>query len=211
MATTYTSHTTSPTDDEFGKLRDLHGRFLAKTLKASKMYLYSSEKAVEDVLELELKFVRQTEQQWLRGEYDWLKSLIEAHTGLTRELTHTYTDAVRQLVGPPPSRLTSSGDPTANDLITYTATRTADHVRFRFHLHAPDLQQPPRQLDRRLGGRVQLPHGCPGRRAHPRTNFARRPALGGAGHSQPAAHLDAAERDRVRGAARTTARFHDVA
>ena len=98
MATTHTSHTTSPTDDEFGKLRDLHGQFLAKTLKATKMYLYSSEKAVEDVLELELKFVRQTEQQWLRGEYDWLKSLIEAHTGLTRELTHTYTDAVRSLL-----------------------------------------------------------------------------------------------------------------
>ena len=98
MATTQTAHATSSTDDEFGKLRDLHGQFLTKTLKASKMYLHSSEKALEDVLELELKFVRQTEQQWLKGEYDWLKSLIEAQTGFTRELAHTYTDAVRSLL-----------------------------------------------------------------------------------------------------------------
>ena len=98
MATTQTAHPPPPLTTSSGSSGICTGSSSRRALKASKMYLHSSEKALEDVLELELKFVRQTEQQWLKGEYDWLKSLIEAQTGFTRELAHTYTDAVRSLL-----------------------------------------------------------------------------------------------------------------
>ena len=84
MATTHTK-TTTP------QIEDALGQFLAATRKAGNLYVDSYENAVDRALELELQAAGLTQQEWL-------KKLMEAQAGFTRELAASYTSAARSLL-----------------------------------------------------------------------------------------------------------------
>ena len=91
MATTQTRNHTPTIDGVFERAGEAQEQFAAAARKAGHAYLDTYEKAVDRVIELELKVAGSTQQ-------DWLKNLIEAQADFAREVTRSYTSAARTLV-----------------------------------------------------------------------------------------------------------------
>lgn len=91
MTTTRTHNGTPTFDAAFEQLKEAGDQLSATARKASNLYLDSYEQAVDRTIELELRFAGLTQQQWL-------KDVIEAQAGFTRELTGSYTAAARSLL-----------------------------------------------------------------------------------------------------------------
>ena len=90
MATTQTK--SNPTvEGLFEQTTQAQEQWGAAARKAGNAYLDSYEKAVDRAIDLELRVVEGTRQ-------DWLKSIAEAQTDFARELTHTYTSTARSFL-----------------------------------------------------------------------------------------------------------------
>jgi hypothetical protein len=90
--TTTQAHTGAPTvDAAFEQVKGLNDQFLGAARQAGNLYLDSYEKAIEQTIELELKFAGYTQQEWL-------KNLIETQADFTREVTSSYTSTARSLL-----------------------------------------------------------------------------------------------------------------
>jgi hypothetical protein len=75
----------------FDQLTAINEQFVAAARKAGISYLGTYEKAVGRAIDFELKIADASKQQWL-------KSLVEAQTGLARDLTTTYASTARSLL-----------------------------------------------------------------------------------------------------------------
>lgn len=92
MATTKTRNSGAPVlDQAFEQVTQLNEQVTKAAVGAGKTYVETYEKVVDRAIELELKAAEATKQEWL-------KTLIEAQVDAARELTNSYTTAVRTLL-----------------------------------------------------------------------------------------------------------------
>ncbi|HLI60335.1 MAG TPA: hypothetical protein VKV21_11795 [Solirubrobacteraceae bacterium] len=91
MATSTQSKTTPSLDGLFERTSDAQEQLVAAARKAGNAYLDSYEKAVDRAIELELRLVDTTRQEWL-------KSIVAAQTDFAREISQTYTSTARTLL-----------------------------------------------------------------------------------------------------------------
>jgi hypothetical protein len=91
MPTTQTKNSTPSIETAFEHANQAGDQFFDAARKAGNLYLDSYEKGVERAIALELKVAGASQQEWL-------KDLIEAQAGFTRELTSTYTSTARTLL-----------------------------------------------------------------------------------------------------------------
>jgi hypothetical protein len=91
MATTQAKTQIPAFEGIFEHANDAGEQFVAAARKAGHAYLDTYEKAVDRVIELELKVAGSTQQ-------DWLKNLIEAQADFAREVTSSYTSTARTLL-----------------------------------------------------------------------------------------------------------------
>jgi hypothetical protein len=91
MATTHTNTGTPSIDAAFEHARELNDQVFATARKAGNLYLDTYEKTVDRAAELELRVAGMTQQEWLR-------SLVEAHVDVAREVASSYTAAARTLL-----------------------------------------------------------------------------------------------------------------
>lgn len=89
MATSQTR--TNPFTTTYAQFKDAGEQVLDAGRKAGALYVDSYEQAVDRALELETEFASGSRQEWLQG-------LVQAHVDLSRELTSSYTAAVRTLL-----------------------------------------------------------------------------------------------------------------
>jgi hypothetical protein len=78
-------------ESAFERATEASEQWFAATRKVGNQYLDSYEKAVDQAIELELKFVGATRQEWLQN-------LIEVQAEFARELTNSYTSTARTLL-----------------------------------------------------------------------------------------------------------------
>jgi hypothetical protein len=92
MATSTKPHNGAASfDTAFEQFKDSGEQFMSYARKAGNAYLDGYEKAVDRAIELELKVVGMTQQEWLT-------SLVETQTEFARELTNSYTTTARTLL-----------------------------------------------------------------------------------------------------------------
>ena len=91
MATSTQSKTTPSLDGLFERTSDAQEQLVAAARKAGNAYLDSYEKAVDRAIELELRLVDTTRQEWL-------KSIVAAQTDFAREISQTYANTARTLL-----------------------------------------------------------------------------------------------------------------
>lgn len=92
MPTTTPPSTSTPSFDAvFEQAKDAREQAYAAARKAGNLYLNSYEQAVDRTAEAQLKLADLTQQEWL-------KSLIEAQVGVTREFAKSYTSAARAIL-----------------------------------------------------------------------------------------------------------------
>ena len=91
MATTDTKTGAPTIDAAYEQVKDLNEQFLAAARKAGSLYVDSYEKAVNRAIDLELKVVGLTQQEWI-------KNLLATQADFTRELAESYTTTARSLL-----------------------------------------------------------------------------------------------------------------
>ena len=91
MATTHARNGAPNVDAAYEHVKDFNEQWIAAARKAGNFYLDSYEKLVDRTLDIEVRAASLTQQEWL-------KSLIEAQTDITRELTSSYMSAARTLL-----------------------------------------------------------------------------------------------------------------
>lgn len=91
MATSTQTKTAPTLEGLFERTTDAQEQFVAAARKAGHAYLDSYEKAVDRAIELELRLVDSTRQ-------DWLKSIVTAQTDFAREISQTYAGTARTLL-----------------------------------------------------------------------------------------------------------------
>jgi hypothetical protein len=82
------THTTPTADDVFTHVKETSEQVLAEARKASNIYLDLNQQIVDRAIDYEVKLAGLTQQ-------DWLKSLIEVQADVAREISSSYTKAVR--------------------------------------------------------------------------------------------------------------------
>ncbi len=92
MATTKTAdHTSLPFESTYEQFEEFTEQMLSSVRQTGVKYLDSYEKAIDRAVDLELKLAGASKQEWL-------KTMIDAHADLTRELTAAYTSSARQFL-----------------------------------------------------------------------------------------------------------------
>jgi hypothetical protein len=91
MTSTQTQNEATRSDSPFDQLTAINEQFVAAARKAGISYVDTYEKAVGRAIDFELKVTDATKQPWL-------KSLVEAQTGLARDLTTVYASTARSLL-----------------------------------------------------------------------------------------------------------------
>jgi hypothetical protein len=91
MATSTQTKTTPSLEGLFERTTDAQEQFVAAARKAGNAYLDTYEKAVDRAIELELRLVDSTRQEWL-------KSIVAAQTDFAREIAQTYAGTARTLL-----------------------------------------------------------------------------------------------------------------
>ena len=80
--------TTTKTQYPFEQFKDANDQILAAARKAGALYVDSYEQVVDRALDIESRFAA-------TAQPEWLKSLIESHVDLSRELTSAYVNTAR--------------------------------------------------------------------------------------------------------------------
>ena len=73
------------------QVKGFNGQVLGAWREAGRLYFDAYEKAIEQTIELQLKFAGMTQQEWL-------KSVIEKQAEFTREVTSSYASTARSLL-----------------------------------------------------------------------------------------------------------------
>lgn len=80
--------TTTKTQYPFDQFRDSADQILAAARKAGALYIDSYEQAVDRALDIESRFAASAQPEWV-------KTLIESHLDLSRELAGAYVNTAR--------------------------------------------------------------------------------------------------------------------
>ena len=91
MAGTETKTGVPTVDGAVEQVKGFNEQVLGAWRQAGRLYLDGYEKAIEQTIELQLKFAGMTQQEWL-------KSVIEKQAEFTREVTSSYTSTARSLL-----------------------------------------------------------------------------------------------------------------
>ena len=86
MATT--TNTQRPFEAPFEQFKDANEQILAAARKAGALYVDSYERVVGRALDIESRYAA-------TAQPEWVKSLIESHLDLSRELTSAYVNTAR--------------------------------------------------------------------------------------------------------------------
>jgi hypothetical protein len=86
MATT--TNTQHSFEAPFEQFKEANDQILAAARKAGALYVDSYEQVVDRALDIESRFAA-------TAQPEWLKSLIESHVDLSRELTSAYVNTAR--------------------------------------------------------------------------------------------------------------------
>jgi hypothetical protein len=86
MATT--TKTQYPFEAPFEQFKDASDQILSAARKAGALYIDSYQQAVDSALDIESRFAA-------GAQPEWLKSLIESHVEVSRELTNSYLSTAR--------------------------------------------------------------------------------------------------------------------
>jgi hypothetical protein len=86
MATT--TKTQYPFEAPFERFKDANDQILAAARKAGALYIDSYEQAVDRALDVESRFAA-------TAQPEWVKTLIESHVGISRELANAYVNTAR--------------------------------------------------------------------------------------------------------------------
>ncbi len=86
MATT--TKTQYPFEAPFEQFKDASDQILSAARKAGALYIDSYEQAADRALEIESRFAASAQPEWLR-------SLIESHVDVSRELVYSYVGTAR--------------------------------------------------------------------------------------------------------------------
>jgi hypothetical protein len=86
MATT--TKTQSPFEAPFEQFKDASDQILSAARKAGALYIDSYEQTVDRALDVESRFAASAQPEWL-------KSLIESHVDISRELANSYVSTAR--------------------------------------------------------------------------------------------------------------------
>jgi hypothetical protein len=78
-------------ESTFDHARELNEQYMKSARQAGNLYLESYEWAVDRTFDVEHRLADLTQQEWL-------KDMIKAQTGFARELTTSYTTAVRSIL-----------------------------------------------------------------------------------------------------------------
>ena len=82
---------TTSTQYPFEQFRDSSDQILAAARKAGALYIDSYEHAVDRALDVESRFAASAQPEWL-------KTLIESHVDLSRELAGAYVNTARNVL-----------------------------------------------------------------------------------------------------------------
>ena len=83
--------TTTKTQYPFEQFRDANDQILAAARKAGALYIDSYEQAVDRALDVESRFAESAQPEWV-------KTLIESHVDLSRELAGAYVNTARSVL-----------------------------------------------------------------------------------------------------------------